>query len=196
MIKEDTYQIVTEKIEVGKTQCSLCSRLRRGIVYNAAVSLACNKIALGHHRDDLIETLMLNLFFAGSIRSMPPYLRSDDGRNVVIGPLAYASEEESGCFAELKNFLITPCDLCGSQENLQRKRMKELLRDMEREIPNVKSSIMNAMGNVRSSQLLDRTLTKQLKDFAPLNHSNHHHNDRQDQQDVNKSAHRVRSDQT
>ncbi len=156
MLKEDTYQIVLDTLEPGQTQCALCSRLRRGVLYNAAVDLRCNKIALGHHREDLIETLLLNLFFSGSLKSMPPLLHSDDGRNMVIRPLCYAPEREIAEYAELKEFPIIPCDLCGSQENLQRKRVKRLVEELSREIPNLRNSILAAMGNVRPSHLLDR----------------------------------------
>lgn len=158
MLKEDTYSVVLEKTPPGKTQCTVCSRLRRGILYTAAVELGCTKIALGHHRDDLIHTLLLNLFFAGSLKAMPPILKSDDGRNTVIRPLAYAPEKDIAAYAQLREFPIIPCDLCGTQENLQRARMKKLMEDLGKEIPNVRQSVLNAMGNVRPSHLLDKSL--------------------------------------
>ncbi len=155
MLAQHTYSIVLDKLQPGQTQCSLCSRLRRGILYNEAVALGCNKIALGHHRDDLVHTLLLNLFFAGTMGAMPPKLLSNDGRNTVIRPLAYVAEEEISRFAELMKFPIIPCDLCGSQENLQRAKVKRLVDELSKDIPNVRSSILSAMGNLHTSHLLD-----------------------------------------
>jgi len=158
MLKEDTYAIVKSKVPEGQTTCSLCSRLRRGILYNAAEALGCNKIALGHHRDDLIETLLLNQFFSGKLSAMPPLLRSDDGRNTVIRPLCYAAEPDIAAYAEACAFPIIPCDLCGSQEQLQRKKVKALLDSLERDHPHVRESLAAAIANVKPSHLLDRKL--------------------------------------
>lgn len=160
MLKEDTYSIVTEKIPEGRTYCSLCSRLRRGVLYDAAVELGCTKIALGHHRDDILETLLLNLFFAGQLKAMPARLVSDDGRNTVIRPLAYAPEEMIAEYAKLMEFPIIPCDLCGSQDNLQRQSIKRLLTSLQEQHPNLKSSMLNALTNVRPTHLLDPLLSK------------------------------------
>ena len=162
MLHRDTYSVVLEKIPEGKTYCSLCSRLRRGILYDAAVELKCNKIALGHHRDDVIETLMLNLFFSGQLKAMPPKLFSDDGRNIVIRPLLYCEEEELARFAVEKAFPVVPCDLCGSQENLHRKQMKRLLAEWNEKNPKIKSNILAALGNVRPTHLLDPGLWERL----------------------------------
>lgn len=167
LLKEDTYSIVLDKLKPGQTQCSLCSRLRRGILYNAAVDLGCTKIALGHHRDDLIHTLLLNMFFAGSMATMPAKLYSDDGRNTVIRPLAYAPESEIARFAELMEFPIIPCDLCGSQENLQRKKIKTLVDTLGKDIPNLRSSILSAMGNLHTSHLLDPAHWQAAVEEAP-----------------------------
>ncbi len=158
LLKVDTYKVVMEKLKPGQTQCSLCSRLRRGILYTAAQELGCTKIALGHHRDDLVHTLLLNLFFAGSLGSMPPLLRSDDGRNTVIRPLCYAPEPLIAEYAALMKFPIIPCDLCGSQENLQRVKVKKWVDSLGKDIPDLRHSILSAMGNVRRSHLMDRSL--------------------------------------
>ncbi len=158
IIEEDTYSIVKDKIPEGKTTCSLCSRLRRGIIYNWAEKNKITKIALGHHRDDMVETLFLNMFFGGKLKSMPAKLKSDDGRNTVIRPLAYAKENDIEKFSKLKNFPIIPCNLCGSQENLQRKQVKKMLQQWEEQYPNRIQTIFRSMSNVAPSHLLDREL--------------------------------------
>jgi tRNA 2-thiocytidine biosynthesis protein TtcA len=158
MLREDTYAIVQRLTPAGKTACAVCSRLRRGILYNAAQELSCTKIALGHHRDDLIESLLLSMLFAGKTRSMPPKLRSDDGRNTVIRPLCYAAEADIAAFAQSAAFPVIPCDLCGSQENLMRKRVKTLLTELSSEHPGVRASLFAAMGNVMPEHLLDARL--------------------------------------
>jgi len=150
---EDTYSIVKEKVPEGKTYCSLCSRLRRGILYTTARKLGTNKIALGHHRDDLIETLILNMFYAGQIKAMPPRLVSDAGDNIVIRPLCYAAEDDIEQYARLMQFPILPCDLCGSQDGLKRKQVKLLLRELERDNPKLRGNLFAALGNVRASHL-------------------------------------------
>jgi tRNA 2-thiocytidine biosynthesis protein TtcA len=154
IVKEDTYSIVQDKVPAGKTTCALCSRLRRGVLYNVAAELGATKIALGHHRDDVIETLLLNLFYAGQIKAMPPRLVSDDGRNVVIRPLVYCAEAELAEYAEERAFPIIPCDLCGSQPNLQRKQVKRLIADLATQNPNVPGNLLAALGNVRPTHLL------------------------------------------
>ena len=162
MVAEDTYSIVTEKIPEGKTYCSLCSRLRRGILYNLAVEMGCTKIALGHHRDDALATLLLNLVFSGQLKAMPPKLIADDGRNTVIRPLIYCAEDDLAAFAAEEAFPIIPCDLCGSQDNLQRKAMTRLLGELDERFPGARRNMLAALGNVRPSHLFDKGLWKKL----------------------------------
>ncbi len=162
---QDTYSIVKEKIPEGKTTCSLCSRLRRGIIYRVAGELGANKIALGHHRDDMIETLFLNIFFGGKLKAMPPKLVTDKGDHVVIRPLAYCVEKDIASFARTLKFPIIPCNLCGAQENLQRQNIKEMLTAWERQYPGRSQSIFTAMQNVKPSHLMDN----KLFDFKNIN---------------------------
>ncbi len=161
---EDTYSIVKRVIPAGKTTCSLCSRLRRGVLYRVAGELGATKIALGHHRDDILQTLLLNMFFAGKLKSMPPKLVSDDGRNIVIRPLAYCRESDLEAWAALRDFPIIPCNLCGSQPNLQRQQVKQMLNDWDKRFPGRIETMFRSLGNVVPSHLLDA----RLFDFAGL----------------------------
>ena len=158
IIEEDTYSIVKDKVPQGKTTCALCSRLRRGILYRVANDLGATKIALGHHRDDMLETLMLNLFYGGKMKAMPPKLVSDNGQHVVIRPLAYAREKDIASYAAAQQFPIIPCNLCGSQENLQRKVIKELLQQWDKSYPGRIESMASALQNVVPSHLADQQL--------------------------------------
>ncbi|MCK7458577.1 tRNA 2-thiocytidine(32) synthetase TtcA [Idiomarina aminovorans] len=158
IVEEDTYSIVKDKIPEGKTTCSLCSRLRRGILYRTAKELKATKIALGHHRDDMIETLFLNMFHGGKLKSMPPKLASDNGEHVVIRPLAYAREKDMEHYSAAMEFPIIPCNLCGSQENLQRKQIKQMLNQWDKQFPGRVESLFTAMQNVVPSHLADTTL--------------------------------------
>jgi tRNA 2-thiocytidine biosynthesis protein TtcA len=158
ILEQDTYSVVKRVVPEGKTMCSLCSRLRRGALYTWAAENGISKIALGHHRDDLLATFFLNLFFHAKISGMPPKLRSDDGKHTVIRPLAYVKEADIATYAEAKAFPIIPCTLCGSQENLQRKVVKRMLDEWERETPGRLETISRALGDVRPSQLSDRAL--------------------------------------
>ena len=162
--EQDTYSVVKRVIPDGATMCSLCSRLRRGVLYRVATEIGATKIALGHHRDDILATFFLNLFFGGKLKTMPPKLVSDDGRHVVIRPLAYVRERDLARYAEAMAFPIIPCNLCGSQENLQRKHVAAMLREWEKKYPGRTETIFNALGNVVTTHLLDRT----LRDFASI----------------------------
>ena len=156
--EQDTYSTVKRLIAEGKTMCSLCSRLRRGVLYRLAGELGATRIALGHHRDDILETFFLNLFFGGKLKAMPPKLASDDGKHVVIRPLAYVKEKDLARYADVRAFPIIPCDLCGSQDHLQRKQVKQMLRLWEKEFPGRVDTIFNSLQRVAPSHLLDRKL--------------------------------------
>ena len=164
IIEKNTYKIVMEKTPEGKTTCSLCSRLRRGTLYEAAKDLGCNKIALGHHSNDILETFFLNFFFSGKLETMPPKFKNDAGNLVVLRPLAFCKESDIETYAHFMDFPIIPCNLCGSQENLQRKKVKQMIADWETDFPNRNAIMMNALQNVFPSHLLD----KDLYDFKNL----------------------------
>jgi tRNA 2-thiocytidine biosynthesis protein TtcA len=164
VIEQDTYSVVKRLIPEGRTMCSLCSRMRRGALYRYAAENGFTKVALGHHRDDIVETLFLNLFHGGRLKAMAPKLRSDDGRHIVIRPLAYCSERDIARYARARQFPIIPCNLCGSQENLQRQAIKQMLADWERQQPGRTESIFSALRNVEPAQLADG----RLFDFAGL----------------------------
>lgn len=158
IVEADTYSVVKEKIPEGKTTCSLCSRLRRGIIYRTAKELGANKIALGHHRDDMVHTLFLNLLFGGKLKAMPPKLVTDDKAHVVIRPLAYCAESDIAKFARGMGFPIIPCNLCGSQDNLQRQKIKEMMQDWDKRFPGRTESVFSAMQNIVPSHLADTEL--------------------------------------
>ncbi|MFV9550599.1 tRNA 2-thiocytidine(32) synthetase TtcA [Algibacter sp. PT7-4] len=158
IIEKNTYKVVMEKTPEGKTTCSLCSRLRRGTLYEAAKDLGCNKLALGHHRNDILETFLLNLFFAGKLETMPPKFKNDAGNLIVLRPLALCKESDIETYSKHMNFPIIPCNLCGSQENLQRKKVKQMIANWEADFPDRSSVMMNALQNISPSHLLDQKL--------------------------------------
>lgn len=158
IVEEDTYSIVQDKIPEGKTTCSLCSRLRRGIIYRVADEIGATKIALGHHRDDIVETLFLNMFFGSKMKAMPPKLHTDDRRHIVIRPLAYCAEKDIGRYSRTRQFPIIPCNLCGSQEHLQRKKIKQMLQEWEQQYPGRTRNIFTALSNITPSHLADNAL--------------------------------------
>ena len=164
IVEQDTYSIVKEKSPEGKTTCSLCSRLRRGVIYRTAKELGANKIALGHHRDDIVHTLFLNLLFGGKLKAMPPKLVTDDGAHIVIRPLAYCSENDIARFARGMEFPIIPCNLCGSQSNLQRQKIREMMADWDHRYPGRTESVFSALQNIVPSHLAD----KKIYDFTGL----------------------------
>jgi len=166
IVNEDTYSIVKDKIPEGKTTCSLCSRLRRGILYRTASELGATKIALGHHRDDILQTLFLNMFYGGKMKGMPPKLMSDDGKHIVIRPLAYCREKDIECFAIARQYPIIPCNLCGSQPNLQRQVIADMLRDWDKRYPGRIETMFSAMQNVVPSHMADH----ELFDFKGIQH--------------------------
>jgi len=167
VVQEDTYTIVKEHVPEGQTFCSLCSRLRRGILYTTAIQEGCTKIAIGHHADDIINTFFLNLFYVGQLKAMPPILRSDAGTNTIIRPLAYCQESEITKYADERKFPIIPCNLCGSQPNLKRARIKRLVTELAAEVPSLRSSILTALTNVTGSHLLDNELYD-FRNFEPI----------------------------
>jgi tRNA 2-thiocytidine biosynthesis protein TtcA len=169
IVEQDTYSVVKRVIPEGKTMCSLCSRLRRGALYRVASELGATKIALGHHRDDVLATFFLNLFHGGQLKAMPAKLASDDGRHIVIRPLVYVAEDDLAAYAEAKRFPIIPCDLCGSQPTLQRKQVKQMLREWEKRHPGRVDSMFRALSNLTPSHLMDR----RLFDFAAVRASGH-----------------------
>ncbi len=162
MVAQDTYTVVQDKTPVGKTTCYLCSRMRRGILYKTASELGCNKLALGHHRDDILQTVLLNMFFAGKLATMAPKVWAHDDRGIVIRPLALCAEEDIAAYAQALEFPIIPCNLCGSQENLQRQKMKDLINDMSAENPRIKGNMMAALGNFEPAHMLDLGLREKL----------------------------------
>ncbi|MBV9216147.1 MAG: tRNA 2-thiocytidine(32) synthetase TtcA [Acidobacteria bacterium] len=167
IVEEDTFSVVKAHIPVGKTYCSLCSRLRRGILYSTAVEEGCTKIALGHHGDDILATFLMNLFYVGQLKAMPPILRSDDSRNTLIRPLAYCQESEIQRYSDEQKFPIIPCNLCGSQPNLKRARVKRLINELEKETPFIRQTMLTAMTNVTGSHLMDNKLYD-FQNFEPM----------------------------